>query len=128
MAPSKILTSGCPELPIEPQAIGTPLGILADAAFGTGEATLANGDRIVLYTDGLYEMINPSGEVFGPERLKISLSRHRNRPGADLLQAMLKDIRRYAGDAVFSDDICAVIVAYMAENTLSPAYKAVHQT
>ncbi len=118
MAPSKILTSGCPELPIEPQAVGTPLGILADAAYGTGEAPLANGDRIALYTDGLYEIINPSGEVFGPERLKISLARHRKRPGADLLQAVLKGSCRYAGDAVFSDDICAVIVAYMEENTL----------
>ncbi len=118
MAPSKILANGCPELPIGPQAVGTPLGILADAAYGTGEAPLANGDRIALYTDGLYEIINPSGEVFGPERLKISLARHRKRPGADLLQAVLKGSCRYAGDAVFSDDICAVIVAYMEENTL----------
>jgi serine phosphatase RsbU (regulator of sigma subunit) len=114
-------TNGCQELPLDPNAVGTPLGILENASYGTGECRLDHGDRIVLYTDGLYEILNTAGEIFGPERLKISLARHRCLPGADLLQAVLEDVGRYAGDTAFSDDICAVVVEYAGGSVCVPA-------
>jgi hypothetical protein len=40
-----------------------------------GEATLEPGDRLLLYTDGVTEARDQSGEVFGPERLEDLLVR-----------------------------------------------------
>ena len=114
-------TDGCEELPLDPQAVGTPLGILEDASYGTGACRLDHCDRIVLYTDGLYEILNSAGEVFGAERLKISLARHRRLPGEDLLQAVLKDIGRYAGNTDFNDDICAIVVEYAGGTVCVPS-------
>jgi outer membrane receptor protein involved in Fe transport len=68
--------------------------------------------------DGLYEMTNTAGEVFGPERLKISLARHRRLPGTDIFEWVLKDIGRFAVESDFADDICAVMVEYASTSSL----------
>lgn len=114
-------TNACREIPLDPQAVGTPLGILKNASYGTGYCALQDGDRIILYTDGLYEMVNEAGEIFGAERLNIALARHRRLPGAELLPAVMKDIIRYGGASVFNDDICAVVVTYADERNRPPA-------
>jgi serine phosphatase RsbU (regulator of sigma subunit) len=104
--------NACRELPLDPQAVGTPLGIVDRADYGTGECPMQPGDRIVLYTDGLYEMTNAAGEVFGSERLKVSLARNRRLAGPDLLASVLEATGKFAAEPEFADDICAVVVAY----------------
>ena len=54
------------------QAIGVPLGAIDDATYEEGEAVLAPGSTLVLYTDGLVEL---RGELLdrGFERLERSM-------------------------------------------------------
>jgi phosphoserine phosphatase RsbU/P len=51
-------------------ANGLPLGPFPDASYSAITVGLEPGDRIVLYTDGIVEATNPSGEQFGMKRLK----------------------------------------------------------
>ncbi|HMN42269.1 MAG TPA: PP2C family protein-serine/threonine phosphatase [Phycisphaerales bacterium] len=52
-----------------------PLGILAENYLPTeSTTTIAPGDTLVLYTDGITEAKSPTGEQFGPERLDQTLT------------------------------------------------------
>lgn len=50
--------------------IATPLGIGPRARYKNFEFTIAPGESLLLYTDGIAEAKNSSGEEFGYERLK----------------------------------------------------------
>jgi sigma-B regulation protein RsbU (phosphoserine phosphatase) len=51
-------------------ATGIPLGILEESSWEQREFVLAPGDRLLLYTDGLIEAENASGEQFGRRGLQ----------------------------------------------------------
>jgi hypothetical protein len=56
---------------IEPlTASSLPLGMLPGMAYAQGTATLERGDLLVLYSDGITEATNASGEEYGLPRLK----------------------------------------------------------
>jgi phosphoserine phosphatase RsbU/P len=49
---------------------GTLLGVEAEPVLEQTELDLAPGDTLVLYTDGVVDARDPSGERFGEERLR----------------------------------------------------------
>ena len=52
---------------------GLMLAAFSFATYSTAEYPLEPGDRLVLYTDGLLEAANATGEEFGPHRLSVLL-------------------------------------------------------
>jgi phosphoserine phosphatase RsbU/P len=52
---------------------GLMLAAFSFATYSTAEYPLEPGDRLVLYTDGLLEAANATGEEFGPDRLSAVL-------------------------------------------------------
>jgi serine phosphatase RsbU (regulator of sigma subunit) len=71
LAPLVLRASGA----VEPvNAGGVLVGMLPEASFRVSEVRLAAGEVLVLYTDGVIEADDPSGEQFGPERLAAVLS------------------------------------------------------
>jgi phosphoserine phosphatase RsbU/P len=71
---------------------------------------LAPGDAIVFYTDGVHEALNASHDLFGKERLMHVLSRPGESP-AEIIRAVIEEIRAFAGSAPASDDITLLGVA-----------------
>lgn len=59
---------------VELRARGMPLGLMPDMEYEEKETTLAAGDRLLLYSDGLVEAHNASGEMFGFPRLRDLLA------------------------------------------------------
>ncbi|PYT71110.1 MAG: hypothetical protein DMG41_10810 [Acidobacteria bacterium] len=53
------------------------------------------GDRLLLYTDGLVEPQNASGESFGDRKLEEVIRKNQSRPPAELLEQMLSEIRAW---------------------------------
>jgi sigma-B regulation protein RsbU (phosphoserine phosphatase) len=52
-------------------ATGRPIGLLSDQIYGSEEAALAEGDTVLLYTDGLLEAGSINGpDEFGLERIR----------------------------------------------------------
>jgi sigma-B regulation protein RsbU (phosphoserine phosphatase) len=60
---------------IELKAVGNlPLGVFDDSDYQERDETLRGGDVIVMYTDGVTEAMNQTGEMFGEERLIQTLN------------------------------------------------------
>ena len=53
---------------------GLVLGAMPMAKYRAGEIALEPGDALYLYTDGVTEQVDPSGELFGEERLQAFLA------------------------------------------------------
>lgn len=44
---------------------GAPIGIIEDQVYGEDAVSMEKGDAMILYTDGVVEMMNPKQEMFG---------------------------------------------------------------
>ena len=91
-------------------ATGTPIGLLPDADYTCGEISLAEGDLLVLYSDGLNEAENSEGEQYGVERLEQSCRNNLDLPLDELSQAIERDLTEYVGAVPFADDRTMVLI------------------
>lgn len=57
---------------------GPPLGIMRDMAYPAERFACRAGDRVVVFSDALFESLDRSGQPFGLERLKELLRVHRD--------------------------------------------------
>lgn len=73
--------------------------------------TLARGDTVVLYTDGVTEAFNHQREAFGEERLLESLG-HAGQDAGATVRSLIDAVRNHAAGAPQSDDITVVAVRY----------------
>jgi hypothetical protein len=89
---------------------GVALGILPDAAYEPWETSLAPGDRLVLYTDGITEAANPRDEEFGEARLDAVLTARRSDPAETLLEGLTSEVLGFCGAARPGDDMTLVVV------------------
>ena len=68
---------------------------------------LSPGDVLVMYTDGISEMRNPAGELYGAERVQAAVAAGpENVEG--LAEALLADVRRFAAGRPQGDDLTLV--------------------
>lgn len=93
---------------------GAVLGLLPGGEIPTETCELRNGDRFVLFTDGVSEAFNADEELFGDERLLGLLSESNGHSARDTATGLLDAVRRHAGTAPQSDDITIVAVRYAA--------------
>ncbi len=92
---------------------GTLLGILdgVEANLTEQEAALRPGDRLVLYTDGLTDVIDCGDSQLGLERLTALLLRHAHLPADAMCKAVERDLDEYRGGAEQADDMTLLLVA-----------------
>jgi sigma-B regulation protein RsbU (phosphoserine phosphatase) len=89
---------------------GVPLGIQPDAQFESGSTTLARGDLLVIFSDGLVEAVNPAGDEFGEARLKETLDAVPGESAAETLKQIMQAVDRFVGRARQHDDMTCLIV------------------
>jgi serine phosphatase RsbU (regulator of sigma subunit) len=89
---------------------GLPAGLFPGEAPGALDLTLAAGDLLVAYTDGITERERADGEPYGLERLQAAVVRHRDLAPAALGEAVVADVDAFAGEAVASDDQTLLVV------------------
>lgn len=69
------------------------------------EVTLAPGDKLYLYTDGVAEATNGDNQLYGTDRMLAVLNRYKEVPAGVLLRAVKEDIDLFVGAAPQFDDI-----------------------
>ena len=100
-APLLIHASGLHAL----DATGLPIGMFCELEYATQKIHLQLGDALLLYTDGLTEARDSSGNEYGEDRLKQLASRVRNLPPQDLVTVCIEDLRSFRGSALVLDDL-----------------------
>lgn len=96
---------------------GLMLGPFADASYSAVSFPVKQGDRIVLFTDGIVEAKNSSGSDFGIDRLKQILETKHDLPAgrfADALLYGLSDWSEHAIGSSQSDDITLLAIHFNA--------------
>jgi sigma-B regulation protein RsbU (phosphoserine phosphatase) len=69
------------------------------------------GERLALYTDGLYEMRDPAGEEYGRERLQGALPRRRGSI-SEVAAGTMEVARRHAGGRPDDDDLTLLLAEF----------------
>lgn len=94
------------------QTGGLPLGVMRNARYECGQATLASGDLLIIFTDGLVEAENQQEEEYGEGRMFAALNSYAT-TSAEVLQNLMTSADRFVGTAPQHDDItCLVLRAY----------------
>jgi sigma-B regulation protein RsbU (phosphoserine phosphatase) len=88
---------------------GLPLGMFLETEFPSVRVQLEAGDTLFLYTDGLSEASNESGE-FGVERVVTLVGQHAARQPAELIAACLVDVRAFTNGGPSFDDMTVLAV------------------
>ena len=96
-----------------PRGGGLVLGAMPDYPYRTGALTLAPGDSLVLYTDGVTEAMDTADALFGEERLLRACRGERHRGPKYVVDSLFGAVRTFAGSAPQSDDITILAVRYL---------------
>jgi sigma-B regulation protein RsbU (phosphoserine phosphatase) len=89
----------------------TPLGFPSVINTGAApEMNLMPGDLLMLGTDGVIEVSNGSGEMFGVERLLETIRQHRTEPAERIVAAVADRVQRFHGLRAPPDDTTLVII------------------
>lgn len=88
---------------------GLLLGFLEDAAYTAREEPLVPGDRLLLYTDGLFEAENLTDEPYGLERVMNSLGASAGTPAPVAAEAIVKAMNDWSNRPAL-DDLTLVLL------------------
>jgi PAS domain S-box-containing protein len=92
------------------------LGLFEDPPpYETSETTMAPGDFLMLFTDGLYEVQGTNEELYSQQRLVVDVQIHLGEPAGELFDHLLATIRTFANDQEFEDDVCLVGMKFIGQ-------------
>lgn len=97
---------------IDTTLLGMPLGLVdsIDAYIGGADLTLAPGDGVVLYTDGITEAAAADHRLYGLDRLCEVLARHWHEPAEGIKQAVVDDVMAHIGTQTIFDDLTLIVL------------------
>jgi serine phosphatase RsbU (regulator of sigma subunit) len=114
--PAALVVRGGRVVKVLDSCINPPLGLQQDRP-AVGDERLERGDRLLLYTDGVIEARDESGEFFGRQRLVDFISRESasGRPAAETLRRLNIAILSHQ-DGLLQDDATTLMVEWSGED------------
>lgn len=86
---------------------GLPVGILEGTTYDQLTITLAPGEAMFMYTDGLNEAMDANEKQFGIDRMRKHLQQRRGTL-TELGESMIGEVRNFVGSSPQTDDMCLV--------------------
>lgn len=87
---------------------GPALGLFGEATYHTAKTSIAPGDLIMLFTDGLFEVEGPDEQLYRHEDLLEAVRKRSDLPANEVVEGVLADVRDFARRPEFDDDVCVV--------------------
>lgn len=87
-----------------------PIGVEKTTKYLDQNISVAEGDIIFTFTDGLVETLNPSGKQYSVERLLKLIKDNASLGGKDITNLVKKDIEQFAGSSYQHDDQTLLII------------------
>jgi len=92
------------------ESSAVPLGITSDSTFPEASIGLQPGDTLVLFTDGVVEAFNASGEEFSDARWVNTIRALPRLSAQDSLRYLMKTVEEFVGATRQSDDITCLVL------------------
>ncbi len=91
---------------------GLMVGMFDEAEYELADRILDPGDTVLIYTDGVTEAANASGEMFGRKRLISTFRDFHPATAAGAVERVIKDIGFFTGESARADDVTLLAVRY----------------
>lgn len=72
-----------------------PLGMFEESQYTVQEFHVEPGDRLLLFSDGVYDAVSPLGEAYGGRMLARAIQSTRLLPAATVPRAILAELAEY---------------------------------
>lgn len=106
-----LLRKALGEVEVLPSVHDLALAVFPDMRYLDQHITLAPGDTLVLYTDGVTEAFSPTDEAYGDTRLHDWLVQTQPEQGpAMLVASLVSDVEQFVNGAEASDDLTCLIL------------------
>jgi len=89
---------------------GVPLGMFNDSRYYEYFETIEPGEVFVLYTDGVTEAMNGTGEEYGRDRLIAGVRECRDQPARDMIDFLHRDLTEWTEGQGAHDDVTFFII------------------
>ncbi len=117
--PYRYTADGVTEL----RARGMPLGLMPGMDYEEKETTLAPGEYVLLYSDGLVEAHNPERKMFGFPRLQELMAAHGN--GDTLKDFLLNQLAAFTGPGWEQEDDVTLVTLQRKQQVASGKWQVV---
>ena len=95
---------------------GLVVGAMEGIRYKDYELTLAPGDTLFVYTDGVPEATNEQNELFGTERMIEALNTGCSAGPKETLAAVRREVDHFVGEAEQFDDLTMLCLEYFGNN------------
>ena len=89
---------------------GLPFGIMAESKYQAATVTLAPGDWLVIFTDGLVEAVNARDEEYGEIRLLGAMDASKSLEPDGLLKRVMSELDLFVGNTPQHDDVTCMLL------------------
>jgi sigma-B regulation protein RsbU (phosphoserine phosphatase) len=96
-----------------------PIGFSIEAEYRTEFVSVHAGDRVYLFSDGIYEVMNTHGEIWGRKRLQEALEGVADRQMMWGLANIIEKSRAWNKQSVFEDDVALLGLEFQGEGVKS---------
>jgi sigma-B regulation protein RsbU (phosphoserine phosphatase) len=89
---------------------GLPFGIQPEVKYESATATLAPGEWLIIFTDGLVEAENARQEEYGEPRLLSAIEAGKTFEPAELLKRLMVELDLFVGNTPQHDDVTCMLL------------------
>ncbi len=91
---------------------GLPLGLYADKKYKESSITLLENDTLILYSDGITEAANKTGDHYGVYRFKSQLKKLKGNSPKQIIGKIETDLEKFKDGTDQNDDLSFVVAKY----------------
>ena len=96
---------------------GRLIGMVDDIAVTEADIAIAPGDALVVHTDGVTEAREPSGQFYGEDRYRATLSAAAGGDASAIVDTVVADVEGFRNGAEASDDLTLLVVRRAPEGS-----------
>lgn len=89
------------------------IGLIPDCAYLQAELTLAPGDRLIIFTDGVSEAMNSALEEWGEDRLAATVRATQACDAPEIITRIMHAADQFAAGAPQHDDMTLIVLRFL---------------
>ncbi|MCP4137069.1 MAG: SpoIIE family protein phosphatase [bacterium] len=93
---------------IELPRTGRVVGVLEEIKGSTHEIDYQKGDKILLFTDGLFEEFNQDKKIFGEDRAREVIVNNSGKPIVEIIDLVIEEMIDFVDESELFDDITVI--------------------